>query len=117
MLTRLKQGQSFISLVEESKRSQSIVQGMDLGLYSPADLAEQLRQVVEKMSPGDYSAVLETNFGYQIVYVQKIEASKAKTLEAVQEEIEQILFKETVDNKYQEWLEQLRAKSHIRIIN
>ncbi len=117
LLGRLKQGQSFASLVEESKRSPSGVQGMDLGLYSLADLAEQLRQVVEKMSPGDYSAVLETNFGYQIVYVQNTEDSKAKPLEAVEEEIEQILFKETVDDKYQQWLEQLRVKSHIRIIN
>ena len=88
-----------------------------LKFYSLEDLAEQLRQVVQKMSPGDYSAVLETNFGYQIIYIQKIEESQAKPLEAVEAEIEQILFKQTVDNNYQQWLEQLRAKSHIRIIN
>jgi peptidyl-prolyl cis-trans isomerase SurA len=117
MLARLKQDQSFVQLVDELKRSPSVVQGMDLGFYSPADLAEQLRQVVQKMSAGDYSPVLETNFGYQIIYVQKIEESQAKTLEAVEAEIEQTLFKETVDNKYQQWLEELRAKSHIRIIN
>ena len=117
MRSRLKQGQSFISLVDELKRSPSIVQGTDLGFFSLADLAAQLQQVVEKMNPGDYSGVLETNFGYQIIYVQKVEESQAKPLESVEAEIEQILFKEMVDNKYQQWLEQLRAKSHIRIIN
>lgn len=117
MLARLKQGQSFISLVDELKRSPSEVQGVDLGFYSLADLAEQLRQVVQKMSSGDYSDLLETNFGYQIIYVQKIEESQAKTLETVEADIEQTLFKETVDNKYLQWLEELRAKSHIRIIN
>ena len=117
MLVRLKQGQSFISLVDELKRSPSFVQGTDLGLYSLEDLADQLRQVVEKMGPGEFSDVLETNFGYQIIYVQKFEESQAKPLEAVEAEIEEILFKEMVDTKYQQWLEELRAKSHIRVIN
>ena len=117
MRSRLRQGQSFISLVDDLKRSPSLVQGTDLGFFSLEDLAAQLQQVVEKMSPGEYSAVLETNFGYQIIYLQKIEESQAKPLEAVETDIEQILFKEMVDNKYQQWLEQLRAKSHIRIIN
>jgi peptidyl-prolyl cis-trans isomerase SurA len=117
MLVRLKQGQSFISLVDELERSPSFVQGTDLGLYSLEDLADQLRQVVEKMGPGEFSDVLETNFGYQIIYVQKFEESQAKPLEAVQAEIEEILFKEMVDTKYQQWLEELRAKSHIRVIN
>jgi parvulin-like peptidyl-prolyl isomerase len=117
VVARLKQGQPFISLVDELKRSPSVIQGSDLGFYSLADLADQLRQVVNKMNPGEFSEVLKTNFGYQIIYLQNIEESQAKPLEAAEAEIEEILFKEMVDNKYQQWLEELRAKSHIRIIN
>ncbi len=117
ILAKLKQGRSFVSLVDETKKSSSAVQGTDLGSYSLKELSEQLRQVVENMKAGDFSDVLETNFGYQILYVQKIEGARATPFEEVQSEIREILYKETVDNKYQEWLEELRARSHIRIIN
>jgi len=117
ILTKLKQGRSFDSMVDEIKKSSFAVQGTDLGLYSLKELSEQLRQVVEKMDAGDFTDVLDTDFGYQIIYVQKIEGSRAKSFEAVESEVEEILYKEFVDNKYQEWLELLRARSHIRIIN
>jgi len=104
-------------MIDEIKKSSFAVQGTDLGLYSLKELSEQLRQVVEKMDAGDFSDVLDTDFGYQIIYVQKIEDPRARQFEAVESEIEETLYKETVDNKYQEWLELLRTRSHIRIIN
>ncbi len=117
VLVKLKQGQPFEALIDELKNSSSAVEGADLGLYRLEELSEQLRQVVKKMKAGEFSAVLDTNFGYQILYVQKIEESPTKPLEAVKSEIEELLYTEFVDNKYQEWLEQMRARSHIRIVN
>jgi peptidyl-prolyl cis-trans isomerase SurA len=117
ILAQLKQGRSFESLVDELKNSTSAIQGTDLGLYRLDELSEQLRQVVKKMNTGEFSAVLEANFGFQILFVQKIEDTQAQPLAAVEAEIEELLYTESVDNKYQEWLEELRARSHIRIIN
>jgi peptidyl-prolyl cis-trans isomerase SurA len=116
-LVKLKQGRSFESLIDELKDSPSAVQGTDLGLYRLEELSEQLRQVVKNMKAGEFSALLASNFGYQIIYIQNIEETQAKPLEAVESEVEEKLYAESVDNKYQEWLEQLRARSHIRIIN
>jgi len=117
ILVKLQQGQSFESLVDELKKSSSAVKGTDLGLYRLEELSEQLRQVVKKMKTGKFSAVLDTNFGFQILYIQKIEESQAQPLEAVESEIDDLLYTELVDTKYREWLEQLRVQSHIRIIN
>ena len=117
ILVKLQQGQSFESLVDELKKSSSAVKGTDLGLYRLEELSEQLRQVVKKMKTGEVSAVLDTNFGYQILYIQKIEESQAQPLEAVESEIDDLLYAELVDTKYRAWLEQLRVQSHIRIIN
>jgi len=117
LLSQLKQGRSFESLVDELKQSTSAIQGTDLGLYRLDELSEQLRQVVKKMKTGEFSTVLDANFGFQILYVQKIDESQNQPLAAVESEIEELLYTEFVDNKYQEWLEELRARSHIRIIN
>ena len=114
---KLKQGQSFESVVKELRDSSSDVQGTDLGLFLLAELSKPLRKAVEKMQAGEYSPVLDTDFGYQILYVQKIQETAEKTLEEVEFEIQRKLYEEFVDNKYQEWLDDLRARSHIRIIN
>jgi len=113
---KLKQGGSFETLVKELNDSSSTVKGTDLGLYRQDELSPELRTVVGKMKDGEFSEILETNFGYQIIYVQKIQDTPAKPLEEVDGEIQQKLYDEFVDNKYQDWLEDLRARSHIRII-
>ena len=114
---KLKQGSSFEDLVTELNESSSAVKGTDLGLYRRDELSEELRAVVSKLKSNEFSEILETNSGYQIIYVQEIQDTKAKSFEEVESEIHQILYDELVDNKYQDWLEDLRARSHIRIIN
>jgi len=117
VILKLKQGSSFEGLVTELNESSSAVKGTDLGLYRRDELSEELRAVVSKLKSNEFSEILETNFGYQIIYVQEIQDTKAKPFEEVESEIHQILYDELVDNKYQDWLEDLRARSHIRIIN
>jgi peptidyl-prolyl cis-trans isomerase SurA len=114
---KLKQGSPFEGLVTELNESSSAVKGTDLGLYRRDELSEELRAVVSKLKSNEFSEILETNFGYQIIYVQEIQDTEAKPIEEVEAEIQQILYDELVDNKYQDWLEELRARSHIRIIN
>lgn len=117
ILAQLKQGRSFQSLVDELKQSTSAIQGTDLGLYRLEELSEQLRQVVKKMKTGEFSDILDANFGFQIIFVQNIEETQAQPLAAVESDIQELLYTEAVDNKYQEWLNELRARSLIRIIN
>ena len=114
---RLKQGQSFESLVKELNEGSAAVQGTDLGLYRPDDLSEDLQGVVAGLKPKQFTKIMETSFGYQIIYVQTIEDQPAKPLDEVKAEIRQLLYDEFVDNKYQVWLDDLRERSHIRIIN
>jgi parvulin-like peptidyl-prolyl isomerase len=85
-------------------------------LYRRDELSTQLQKVVENLKAGEYSQVLETNFGYQIVYVQEIQETPPKPLEELEADIKQILYNEYVDNRYQEWLEEMRARSYIKII-
>ena len=114
---RLDQGLSFENLVDQLKDSSSRVQGTDLGLYRPEELSEQLQGAVEKISDGEYTEVLDTDFGPQIIYVQEIQETPAKSVDEVESEIAEILYNELVDNKYQDWLNDLRNRSLIKIIS
>ncbi len=114
---RLDQGIAFEDLVNQLKDSSSRVQGTDLGLYRPEELSEQLRGAVEKLNAGEYTEVLDTEFGPQIIYVQEIQDTPAKSVDEVESEILELLYTELVDNKYQDWLDELRSRSLIKIIN
>jgi peptidyl-prolyl cis-trans isomerase SurA len=113
---KLKQGTSFEALVKQLNKSSSPAKGTDLGLYRREELSTQLQKVVENLKAGEYSQVLETNFGYQIIYVQDIRETPSKPLEELEADIKQTLYNEYVDNRYQEWLGELRARSYIKII-
>ena len=114
---KLNQDLSFEELVKQLKNSTSRVQGTDLGLYSLEELSEQLQGAVSKLKAGEFSQVLDTEFGPQIIYVQKIQEKAAKSLDDVEAEIEEILYNESVDNRYRDWLDELRKRSLIKIIS
>jgi len=116
VLSQLKQGQAFESLAAEAPDSPQSPQGTDLGLYRLDELSPQLRNVVKDMKAGEYSSILETDSGYQIIYVQKVLVADSKTFSDVETEIEDVLYNEAIDNRYNTWLSELRKRSHIKII-
>ena len=116
-MAKLNQGVSFVDLVSQLKDSASRVQGADLGLYRLEELSEQLQGAVAKLKAGEFSEVLRTDLGPQIIYVDKIQQTKTKSLDEIESEIEEILYNESVDNRYQDWLDDLRKRSLIKIIS
>ena len=56
-----------------------------------------------------------TNFSPLIPLLERVEIT-GKTIEEATQEIEEKLYREIVDTKFQAWLENLRKQSHIKII-
>jgi peptidyl-prolyl cis-trans isomerase SurA len=116
VLSQLKQGRPFESFVAEAPDSPESPEGGDLGLYRLDELSPGLQNIVKDMKAGEYSSILEMDQGYQIIYVQKILETDAKKLSDVESEIEDVLYNEAIDNRYNTWLSKLRERSHIKII-
>jgi peptidyl-prolyl cis-trans isomerase SurA len=116
ILSKLNQGAPFEKLVNDDFTSSLKAKGGDLGMFLVKELSPQLQSIVKNMKAGEFSSIIETNSVYQILYVEKIIKSPSRSVEEVRREIEDILFKDLVDDKYQDWLEDLRKRSHIKII-
>ena len=110
-------GAAFESVVNRYAAGDGGIESSDLGYFKLEDLSRELRELLGDMRAGESTPVLETDFGYQIVYVQEIANSEGKALEEASAEIENKLYNEVVDEKYQSWLQSLRERSYIRIIN
>jgi peptidyl-prolyl cis-trans isomerase SurA len=116
VLTRLKQGQSFKSLANETPNAPGMPEGADLGLYQLDELSADLQDVVRNMKAGEYSSILNSPNGYQLIYIEEVLTTDPKAISKAKNEIQDILYNEAVNNRYNTWLSELRKRSHIKII-
>jgi peptidyl-prolyl cis-trans isomerase SurA len=115
-LGEVKRGQPFEELARRNADGAGGIQGTDLGLFRIEDLTPQLREAVKRLKPGEHSPVLETEFGLQAIYVQDLVDSPAKPLAEVQAEIQDILYRESVESKFKAWIGDLRKRSHVKVV-
>jgi peptidyl-prolyl cis-trans isomerase SurA len=112
----LENGASFESLARQYSESVLAKNGGDLGVLAYKDFSSQLKEALEGLSIGDYTAVLDTDQGYQIFYIEDILKENEMPLEEVYSEIENTLYTELSEKAFKDWLKTLRETSHIKII-
>ena len=114
--SKLDQGMRFETLAKEEFIASFGAVGGDLGLFLTKELSDTIKAAIKNLKAGEYTPILNTGQVYQILYIENIIQAHSKSFEEVRSEIEETLYREFVDNKYQEWLENLRSRSHIEII-
>jgi peptidyl-prolyl cis-trans isomerase SurA len=113
---KLEQGENFEELARMYSHPSLASSGGYLGAFDPETLSPNIREAVVNLKPGEYSSVLDTDQGFQIFLVDKIESKESKSLDEASAEIEDRLYKEIVDERFASWLQELRNRSHIKII-
>jgi len=115
--TQIEAGQSFADLARIYSQSPAAENGGDIGEFAKETLSPKIQAALDGLSPGQATAVVDTDQGFQLFYVEAVDRTEGKSLESVREEIHQKLFAEVVDKKFLSWLEDLRSRSSIKIIN
>jgi peptidyl-prolyl cis-trans isomerase SurA len=115
-MAEIRKGRSFQEAARLATNESQGVLGSDLGFFRVEELTPQLREAVRRMKSGEVSPVVETDFGYQLIYVQEIEDAPARPLAEVEAEIQEVLYRQYVEDKFSSWLSDLRRRSHIRIM-
>lgn len=116
IIEKVKSGESFEKMAMEYSESPLAADGGDLGSFELKALSPQIQDAIKGLGPGECTDVLETDQGYQLFYIDEIITAPGKSIEEVSGDIREKLFNEIVDKKFQSWLEDLREKSHIRMI-
>ena len=114
--TELLGGADFKELARIHSQSPFAQSGGDLGTFNLGDLSEQIKEAVQGLQAGDITPVLDTEQGFQLFYIEEVIPSQGKTLEEASDAIQQALYNEVANKKFEAWLEGLRGRSHVRII-
>ncbi len=117
VLEKLEQGEDFTKLAKLYSQSSMASEGGDLGFFRIDEISPLLKPEIEELKAGEFTSVIDTEMGYQIFFVEEVVEKPGKSLEDATPEITNKLYTEIVDQKYQAWLENLRTRSHIKIIN
>ena len=115
ILRALKAGKSIEEVIQTFSDSTARVQGGELETFSPSSLDLKIREALKDLKPGQYTGVIETDYGYQIFCLLDRIKTASKSLEDASSEIENKLYKDIVDQKFSKWLEELQSRSLIKI--
>ena len=116
VLTELKAGKPFDIIANSCSESSYDSDDGGLGLFELKELSPMIQEAIKDKKAGEFTTVLDTDHGYQIFYIQEIVNVPGRSLEEASPEIEDILYKEIVDEKFRSWIDELRKMSHIKIV-
>ena len=113
---KLQKGVSFEKLAREYSEAPSAERNGSLGVFDLAILSDQIKKALSGLEAKQFTDVVDTEQGYQIFYVESIVQSGGKGIEEVRSEIQEKLYADVVDRKFDEWIKDLRQRSHIQIL-
>jgi parvulin-like peptidyl-prolyl isomerase len=79
------------------------------------DLVVALEDAAFALSPGQTSAIVDTEFGCVLLAVDEREEEGIASLDEVRTEIEPLLRARGADEQYRNWIAELRQRSRVRV--
>lgn len=114
---QLKAGGDFTALAKEYSQGPRAEDGGDLGFIPKGQLKPELEEVIASLKPGEYSKIIETKIGYHIILLKERTPAEEQQLSEVWDSLEDKLFRERVQEYHTEWMDSLKEKAHIKIID
>lgn len=111
IMSKLKAGENFDLLA--AKHSPGL--GGELGYVEKGAMLQPVEDAAFRLKVGEISDIIESPAGFHIVQVIDKRGAGLKSFQSVREEIIEQLSKEKTEKKFDEWITELRKKSHIEI--
>ncbi|MBA2849241.1 hypothetical protein G4V39_00590 [Thermosulfuriphilus ammonigenes] len=115
-LKELEKGVPFAEVARRYSELPTAKDGGDLGYFDLKDLSPEVREVVKTLTPGEYSGIIKGPGIIQIIRLKALDEEVKKPLSAVKDEIRRKLYQEKVDQRFKQWLKELRSQSYIEVL-
>ena len=110
-------GSDFRELARKFSDLPSKTDGGDLGVFEEEEMASYMRGAVTSLNPGQVSAIIETEVGYQFFKLLSSKEGGIVTVapySEVKEEIREKLYDQELRREFEEWIEEIRSEAYIR---
>ncbi len=117
LVLRLKGGADFAGLAREHSAHASAKNGGDMGYLHRGMLNPGVEQVIEKLSPGDFTAPLRILEGVALFRLDERLPATQQRFEDVQKRANQLWLREQSDGRWQALQEKLRSTTLIKLLD
>ena len=108
LLSKINKGEEFAGLAKEhSEDLGSAEQGGDLGFFARGAMVPEFDEVVFTMQTGDTSELVHSQYGFHIIKLEEIEASKIPTFDEAKADLEKELKLNEAEDIFYTQFEQL----------
>jgi len=115
ILSKIKQGEDFNSLVGLYSQDPSASAGGDMGTFKRGELLPAIDEYAFSMKEGEVSPVIRTEGGFHIVKVLARREPTALSEEERRAEVKDVLFNQKAEELFKEWIAKLRKKAYIEV--
>ena len=112
-LQRLKAGEDFAEVAKKSSEGPTAQQGGNIGTFKFGTMAADIQKAVFALSGGQYTGVLKTKFGYQILKVVSKKESELVPLADVKKNIQGRIYYEKYRPLLERFLKEVRDESYV----
>ncbi len=114
---QLEEGADFAELAEaNSEDTATKDKGGDLGLRQDTDFPPEISQGLTDVELDGYSEVIKDSTGYHIFQLKEIKEEQQMSFKEVKPQLKQNLTREKEQSKFATWLENVKKKAKIEII-
>lgn len=112
----LQEGKSFESVAKDySDDTKSAAADGDIGYVKKVDLIPQLRAAVVFLTPGVYSSIITTPYGFHILKLVEKKKGEMLTFEMARDSIHEKIVQEESEKRYKDYVGKLRKGSYIEV--
>jgi len=115
ILLKIRNGEDFNTMVRLYSQGSSAATGGDMGFFKQGELLPALNEVAFSLNAGEASSVIQSSLGFHIIRILEKRERQKMTKEERWKEIESILYNQKVEDKFKQWLKELKKKSYIKI--
>lgn len=116
IIDKLAAGEEFGSLASQYSTGPEKDTDGDLGTFKKGELAEDLEGAVEKLEVGEVTSWIQFRNGWYLLKLVDKKESRLRTFEEARRDIEQKLFNQKAQKRFEEFMKELRAKSYVKIL-
>lgn len=116
VLAKAHAGEDFAALAKKYSQDPGAAKdGGDLGSFKKSDMLPEIGDTVAAMKPGDVSSIVRSPAGLHIIKLEQKSREAGRPFEEVKDSIEELLYKKKSDERFNQWVKDLRNAASIDI--
>ncbi len=116
IIERLEKGEKFADLAREYSNGPGAKEGGDLGEITLADVDPKMMEVINTLKDGEVSPLIDMGNRFQIIKLIKKTDTEWLPFEEVKEDITDLLYNKEMEERYNEYMTELKENSYTKII-